>query len=205
MFLVGLTGGIASGKSTVAHRLVARHGARLIDADVVARDVVLPGTPTWHRIVEHFGEEVVGPDGFLDRPALGAIVFADPRQRAILNEFTHPPILREIADQLEELEHRDCLVVVDIALLVEMGADLGFDAVVLVAASPDLQERRLVELRAMERVEARQRIGAQAPLADKLAVATHVVHNEGTLDELHKATDDVAADLKRRAREKHRR
>lgn len=200
MFLVGLTGGIAAGKSVVADRLVTRHGARLIDADVIAREVVLPGTPTWQRIVEHFGEDVLGPDDFIDRPRLGAIVFSDPAQRAVLNELTHPPILRGIADQLEEYKDDDGLVVVDIALLVEMNAHLGFDAIVTVATEPETQEQRLTELRGMEPQEARDRIGAQAPLAEKLAVATHVIRNDGSEEALRQATDEVAADLQRLAR-----
>lgn len=202
MFLVGLTGGIAAGKSTVADRLVTRHGVRLIDADAIAREVVLPGTPAWHRIVAHFGPDIIGPDGFLDRPRLAGIVFADPAQRTVLNELTHPPILHEIADRLERLRHHDGLVVVDLALLVEIGADLGFDAIITVAARPDVQEERLTRLRGLDAEQARRRIAAQAPLEDKLAVATHVIRNDGSIDDLLAATDAVAEDLQRLAAER---
>lgn len=202
MFVAGLTGGIASGKSTVADRLVAHHGAELIDADQISREVVLPGTPTWYRIIEHFGDEVLGPDGFLDRPFLGAIVFADPDKRRLLNELTHPPILREIADRLEEQENSGRLVVLDIALLVELGADLHFDAVVVVVSSPELQEKRMVEKRQMDPRHARQRIAAQASEEDRLALATHVIRNDGSLEDLRNATDEVAEDLKEQARKK---
>lgn len=203
MFLAGLTGGIASGKSTVADRLVAHHGFHLIDADVVAREIVLPGTPVWQRIVEHFGDEVVGEGDFLDRARLAEIVFSDPRQRAVLNQITHPAIMREIASELEELRDTDRIVVVDVALITEIGAELGFDAVVTVAAPPELQERRLVEGRGMDREHARQRIASQAPLSDLLAMSTHVIRNEGSIDDLHRATDAIASELVELARVKH--
>ena len=201
MFLVGLTGGIASGKSTVAARLVVR-GAELVDADEIAREVVLPGTPTWKKIVEHFGTEVLDADGFVDRPRLGAIVFADPDRRALLNELTHPPVIAAIADRLELLQPFDGVVVLDVPLLVEAGVRRRYEAVVVVAAKPQTQLQRLVELRGMDAAEARRRIDAQAPLEDKLAVATHVIWNEGTLDELQASTDEVADDLLARARAK---
>ena len=194
MFLVGLTGGIAAGKSTVAERLV-QHGAELIDADEIAREIVLPGEPAWHRIVSHFGEEILDEAGFIDRARLAAMVFEDPRQRAVLNELTHPPILRAIADRLEVMTHLDGLVVIDVALLVEMGTPLDFDAVVVVATYPETQEERLVEQRGMARGDAQLRIGAQAPLEDKLDAATHIIWNEGDLVALRARTDEVAAEL----------
>ena len=194
MFLVGLTGGIAAGKSTVAERLV-EHGAELIDADELAREVVLPGRPAWHRIVSHFGEGVLDEAGFIDRARLAAVVFENPRQRAVLNELTHPPILRAIADRLEVMTHLDGLVVIDVALLVEMATPLEFDAVVVVATYPETQEERLVEQRGMPRGDAQLRIGAQASLADKLDAATHVIWNEGDLAALRARTDEVAAEL----------
>lgn len=201
MYLVGLTGGIASGKSTVAERFTER-GAEVIDADQIAREVVLPQTPTWHRIVSHFGREILDEAGFIDRDSLGAMVFADAGQRAVLNELTHPPILREIANRLEVMTHLDGLVVVDVALLVEMGAPIEFDAVVVVATHPETQEERLVEERGMDRDAAQQRIGAQASLEDKLAVATHTVWNEGDLGALRARTDEVIDQLEAAARER---
>ncbi len=201
MYLVGLTGGIASGKSTVAERFTER-GAEVIDADQIAREVVLPQTPTWHRIVSHFGREILDEAGFIDRDRLGAMVFADAGQRAVLNELTHPPILREIANRLEVMTHLDGLVVVDVALLVEMGAPIEFDAVVVVATHPETQEERLVEERSMDRDAAQQRIGAQASLEDKLAVATHTIWNEGDLGALRARTDEVIDQLEAAARER---
>ncbi len=202
MYLVGLTGGIASGKSTVAERFTER-GAEVIDADQIAREVVLPHTPTWHRIVSHFGREILDEAGFIDRDRLGAMVFADAGQRAVLNELTHPPILREIANRLEVMTHLDGLVVIDVALLVEIGAPIEFDAVVVVATHPETQEERLVEQRGMDRDAAQQRIGAQASLEDKLAVATHTIWNEGDLAALRARTDEVVDELEAAARERN--
>jgi dephospho-CoA kinase len=201
VYLVGLTGGIAAGKSTVADRFV-HAGAELIDADEIAREVVLPGTPTHRKLLEHFGWEILDDEGFIDRPTLGRLVFADPEKRALLNELTHPPVIERIATQLELLQAFDGVVVLDVPLLVEAGVDRGYDAVVVVAAHPETQRRRLVELRGMSPQEAQARIDAQAPLEDKLAVATDVVWNEGTLDEVRARADRLAAELTRAAADK---
>jgi dephospho-CoA kinase len=201
VYLSGLTGGIASGKTAVAQRFV-EHGMELIDADDIAREVVLPGTPAWHEIVEHFGRDVLDADGFVDRPKLGRIVFGDSAQRTLLNEITHPRVVKEIADRLELLAPLDVAVVLDVPLLVEAGVDRGYEAVVVVASRPETQLDRLVTQRGMSADDARARIAAQAPLEDKLAVATHVIWNEGTLDELRAETDRVAAELTARAEAK---
>jgi dephospho-CoA kinase len=201
MFLIGLTGGIASGKSTVAERFV-RHGAELIDADIIAREVTHPGTEAHHEIVEHFGREVLDEDGFIDRAALGAIVFSDPAQRAVLNEITHPPIMAEIADQLELLVAFDGCVVLDVPLLVEAEVDRKYDAVVVVASRDHLQVERLVRYRGLTEVEAKQRVAAQAPLEAKLARATHVIWNDDSLAQLRERADEVAERLFAAARAK---
>ncbi|HVM19707.1 MAG TPA: dephospho-CoA kinase, partial [Egibacteraceae bacterium] len=194
MFLVGLTGGIGAGKSTVAERLVM-HGAELIDADQIAREVVEPGKPAYRKIVDHFGVDVLDADGFIDRAALGAVVFADEARRTTLNEITHPPVIAEIASRLEVLQAFDGVVVLDVPLLVEAGVDRGYDAVLVVAAKPETQVQRLVERRGLTPEQAQARVDAQAPLESKLAIATHVVWNEGTHEELYDAVDEVAADL----------
>lgn len=201
MFLVGLTGGIASGKTLVGERLV-EHDAELIDADRIAHEVVEPGTPTWSKIVEHFGDGILDADGRIDRPKLGAIVFADEAKRRLLNELTHPAVAKEIADRLEVLAPFDGVVVLDVPLLVETGVVRNYDAVIVVATYPETQLGRLVDLRGMDEQEARARIDAQAPLDEKLTVATHVIWNEHSLAELHKRTDEVAEELKARAEEK---
>ena len=188
---MGLTGGIGSGKSTVS-RLLAARGAVVVDADLVAREVVEPGTPGLARIVEEFGAEVLRPDGSLDRPALGARVFSDPAALGRLNALVHPLVGERTAQLLEQARASGAQVVVhDVPLLVENGLAPMYDAVVVVAAEPDTQLDRLVRLRGMSEHEARQRIAAQAPLAEKLAVATHVVHNDGGLDEVEAQVDRV--------------
>jgi len=198
VFLIGLTGGIASGKSTVAERFV-KHGAELIDADAISREVMQPGTRAFNEIVEHFGHEVLDDDGFIDRAALGAIVFDDERQRSILNEITHPPILAEIADQLELLVAFDGCVVLDVPLLVESEVDRRYDAIIVVATREETQVRRLMRHRGMSERDARQRVRAQAPLEVKLARATHVLWNEDSLDDLVARADEMAEALCRMA------
>lgn len=201
MYLVGLTGGIAAGKSTVCQRLAER-GAELIDADAVAREVVMPNTPAYTKIVEHFGSEVLDDDGFIDRPALGRVVFAQPSKRALLNELTHPPIFASIAEQLEVLQAFDGVVVLDVPLLVESGSTRSYDAVVVVAARPEVQLERLVSQRGMSEDDARARMASQAALEERLEVADHVLWNEGTLLELREKTDALMDILLRAAEAK---
>ena len=192
---MGLTGGIGSGKSAVS-RLLAELGAVIIDADLVAREVVEPGTPALAEIVEAFGPEVLRPDGTLDRPALGARVFADAVDLARLNAIVHPRIGERTASLLADAEALGADVVVhDVALLVENGMVPMYDAVVVVAAEPATQLDRLLRLRGMSAQEAEQRIAAQAPLADKLAVATHPVRNDGPLEELAPQVERLWAEL----------
>ena len=193
--MVGLTGGIGSGKSAVT-RLLAEHGAVVVDADLVAREVVEPGTEGLAKVVAEFGEQVLKPDGTLDRPALGALVFADPEKLAALNSIVHPLIGQRTAELLEQARASGARVLVhDVPLLVESHLAEAYDAVVVVAADPETQLHRLTTLRGMSEQEARQRIAAQAPLADKLAVATHVISNDGPIEELAPQVDRVWADL----------
>jgi len=179
VLVVGLTGGIGSGKSAVS-RLLAQRGAVVVDADLVAREVVEPGTPGLAGLVEDFGSQVLQPDGSLDREALGRLVFADPDALTRLNARLHPLIgarTNELVDDARSAGAR--IVVHDVPLLVENGLAPLYDAVVVVSASPATQLDRLVRLRGMSEADARARIDAQAVLADKLAVATHVVDNDG--------------------------
>jgi dephospho-CoA kinase len=193
--LVGLTGGIGSGKSAVS-RMLAERGAVVVDADLVAREVVEPGTPGLQRVVEAFGEQVLTPDGRLDRPALGARVFSDPDALARLNAIVHPLVGERTAELLAQAESDGAQVVVhDVPLLVENGLAGLYAAVVVVAASPQTQRDRLVRLRGMSEQEAQQRIDAQAPLEDKLAVATHVLQNDGSLQDLSEQVDRLWHDL----------
>lgn len=198
MYLIALTGGIASGKSAVAARLV-RLGAVHVDADLLAREVVAPGTPGLAEIAEEFGPEVLLPDGSLDRAALGAIVFADPQRRRRLNEITHPRVralaARRIADA--RVSDPDAVVVYDVPLLAESGGERGeFDAVLVVHADRAERLRRMVELRAMSVEDAAARIAAQASDEERLAIADVVIENSGTLDELDSAVDAFWAGIR---------
>jgi dephospho-CoA kinase len=197
---VGLTGGIGSGKSEVSRRLGAL-GAVIVDADAVAREVVEPGTPGLAAIVADFGDGVLRSDGTLDREGLGRIVFADPEKLARLNAIVHPLVGERIAKQMAEVErdHPDGVVVYDVPLLVENNLQDGYDVVVVVAATPDTQLHRLVDLRGMTREDAEARIAAQAPLAAKLAVADIVIDNDGELADLDARVRQVWADLHARA------
>jgi dephospho-CoA kinase len=181
---VGLTGGIGSGKSAVSALLVAR-GAALVDADVNARAVVAAGSPGLAAVIQEFGEHLLLADGSLDREALGKIVFADPDQLARLNGIVHPLVAEESARRTAEAEASGAPVLVhDVPLLVENALQGMFDVVVVVAASPETQLDRLVRLRGMDEGDAQARIAAQASLADKLAVATYVIDNDGPIEAL---------------------
>jgi dephospho-CoA kinase len=192
VLLVALTGGIASGKSVVAARL-QEHGAIVIDADVVAREVVEPGMPALAKIAEAFGTELIGPDGSLDRSALGAIVFQDPRAREQLNAITHPAVYarsRELFAAAEAADP-DAVVVYDVPLLIDGHESRAkeFDLVVVVHADPETRLRRMVELRGYTPDEARHRINSQATDAERLAVADLVIDTDGTLEETIEQTD----------------
>lgn len=203
MLVIALTGGIASGKSTVARRL-AEHGAVLVDADVLAREVVEPGTPGLAAIAQRFGASVIDAAGRLDRPALGTIVFADEASRLELNAITHPAVWARALELFADAEANDpdAVVVYDVPLLVEASGDrpLHFDAVVVVHADREERIRRLVELRGLEKAEAERRILAQAGDAERLAVADVVIDATGTLEHTLRQADDLWLDLSRRTR-----
>lgn len=184
---IALTGGIASGKSSVAD-LLAERGAVIIDSDVSAREVVEPGTPGLAAIVERFGEGVLRDDGALDRPALGAIVFADPAARADLEAMTHPRI-RARADALRVAAPEGAVVIDVIPLLVEVGLAGRFDEVIVVDVPEEVQVERLRRRDGFTRDEAMARLAAQASRDDRLAVADHVVDNTGTRAELEASVD----------------
>lgn len=187
MILVGLTGGIGSGKSTVSARL-AELGARVIDADAIVRDVQEPGTEVFAAIVEHFGEGVVAPDGSLDRQAIADIVFNDPDELKGLNEIVHPAVGVEIANRLAEAADTEDVVILDVPLLVESGRD-DMAATVVVDLDPDVAVQRLVEHRGFSEEDARARMSRQVSREDRLAKATKVLHNDGTVDDLRAQVD----------------
>ncbi|TAP27542.1 dephospho-CoA kinase [Arthrobacter sp. S41] len=190
---VGLTGGVASGKSAVAAKL-AELGAVVIDADALARDVVAPGTPGLAAIKDAFGSEVLLPDGALDRKALGAIVFADEQQRQTLNNIVHP-LVREAAGALRAKAPQDALVVEDIPLLVESGQADRFDAVIVIQAPHDERIRRMVQDRGWSVEEAKARMAAQASDEQRAAVADFALDNSGSLEELEAQVSVLFAQL----------
>jgi dephospho-CoA kinase len=191
---VGLTGGVASGKSTVA-RILDELGAVLVDADVLAREVVAKGTTGLEEVVAAFGPEILTDDGELDRPAMGAIVFADAEKRRVLEGIIHPRV-RERGAELEASAGPDDVVVHDIPLLAETGQAAGFDAVIVVDVPTELQVQRMVELRGMTREDAEARVAAQASREERLAIATHVVDNTGTLEDLRRRVTEVYRELR---------
>lgn len=190
---MGLTGGIASGKSEVSRRL-AELGAVLIDADLLAREAVEPGSEGLAEVVREFGPGVLQDDGALDRAALGAKVFADPERRGQLNAIVHPRV-RARAAELMAAASDDAVVVQDIPLLVETGQAGSFDVVVVVDAPDDVRIRRLAERNGMTREEATARMAAQATREERLAAADHVIENSGSLDELRAAVDRLWQDV----------
>ena len=178
--LVGLTGSIATGKSTVS-RMFAHLGARVLDADLLAREVVMPGQPAYLKIVEEFGQGVVQEDGTLDRKALGAIVFAEPVRRKRLEEITHPAIAarqQRILSVLDE-EAFEGIVIWDVALLFETGGVAKMDRVVVVATDPETELTRLMARDGMAQADARARIASQMPVAEKAKRAHYVIDNSG--------------------------
>ena len=191
-----MTGGIGSGKSEVT-RLFGELGAVVVDADVLAREVVAAGTPGLEEIVQTFGKDLLGPDGELDRPAMGRRVFADPTARTQLEAIIHPRV-RKRADEIEREAPGDAVVVHDIPLLVETGQADRFDAVVVVDLPEELQLERLAR-RGMDEDDARSRIRAQAGREERLAVADYVIDNSGTREDLRPAVAEVFDDLRRRA------
>jgi len=186
--VIGLTGGIASGKTSVA-RLLAEQGVPVVDADAVAREVVAPGGDVLAAITREFGEEVLGADGRLDREALGRLVFSDPGRRQRLEALTHPAIVARSAELFRQhaaAGHR--LVVYEASLLVETGRHRDLDGLLVVAASPETQVARLMARDGLDEAAARARLAAQLPLCDKVAVADVVIDNEGDLEALARAT-----------------
>jgi dephospho-CoA kinase len=196
MLLVGLTGGIASGKTTVS-AMLAERGAEVIDADHIARQVVMPGTPAWCKIRDHFGPGVLHPDGQLDRQALADVVFADKSKLALLNEITHPAIFARIADRLEAHHGQDVVVVLDAALLIEAGLADGVDVVIVVHSPREIQVERLAA-KGVGSQDARNRIAAQLEPEKRLASADIVIDNSGSLEDLGRQVDKIWEELQAR-------
>ncbi|WP_237221443.1 dephospho-CoA kinase [Rothia nasimurium] len=194
---IGLTGGIGSGKSTVARMLVER-GARLVDADAIARQLMEPGQPALSAAVQAFGQEILNPDGSLNRPALAALVFADESKRQVLNGIVHPLVRAESARQVEVARAElgeDAVVVEDIPLLAETGQADRFDGVVVVEVDRQERLRRLVDLRGMDRQDALARMDSQASDEERRAIATWVIDNSGSLEETRGQVRAIFAEM----------
>jgi dephospho-CoA kinase len=194
MYLIGLTGGIASGKSVVGKRL-AELGAVHVDADVLAREVVEPGTPALAEIARKFGPAVLESDGSLNRAALGAIIFTDAEQRSVLNHITHPAVWQRARELFEAAvaANPDAVVVYDVPLLAEASGDraMKFDRIVVVNASTETRLQRMVELRGMTREEAVHRMNSQATDTERLSIADVVIDSNGTLAETLEQVDEL--------------
>ncbi|HEV3473006.1 MAG TPA: dephospho-CoA kinase [Actinomycetota bacterium] len=194
MLLVGVTGGIGSGKSTFA-ALLAERGAHVIDADQIGREALLPGKPAWHSVVDQFGDEILAASSMdVDRAALARIVFADPKKLAALNAIVHPVIVGEIADRLERFRAAEDIVVLDAALILELGLAAELDVLVGLIAERPTREQRLVR-RGLSLTDARARMGAQTDPRELIAKADIVVTNDGSLDDLAAKADEVWRDL----------
>ncbi len=204
MFVIALTGGIASGKSTVCD-LLAEKGAYILCSDLLAREVVRKGEPAWRDIVDHFGEGVLDKEGEIDRARLAEIVFSDPGERSFLNSVTHPRIFQLMFDRLrirDEESGGEGVAVLDIPLLVDVKAAGMFDFTLVVDASPEAQLERITRDRGSSREEALSRIEAQVPRAERLAHADHVIRNEGSLEDLRREVDEAWEAIMRLAAEK---
>lgn len=189
MITIGLTGGIGSGKSTVASMLAER-GAIVVDADVIAREVVEPGREAWSKVKERFGEGVLSPDGSIDRAALAAVVFADESARVDLNGIIHPEVGKAMLEQVAAEAASDHIVVLDIPLLAEGGRDrYGVAGVLVVDVPVELAIERLVSERGMERADAEARIAAQMSREDRVKIADFIILNIGSLAELSQMVD----------------
>lgn len=197
-FVLGITGGIATGK-TVVLRMMGEMGARTLSADDIAREVLARDTPAYHETVRRFGRRILAPDGQVDRSALAAIVFADDDARLALNDITHPGIIAKMQEEIDlfRAEHpeRGAVLAVEIPLLVECGLEGMVDEVLLVASEQETQVSRLTSRSGVSREEALRRIGAQTSLEHKIAHADRVIWNDGTLESLRQSVSGVWAQI----------
>jgi len=203
MLKVGLTGGIASGKSTVS-RIFASFGAKVLDADEVAREVLLPGQPAWTRLRQAFGQEFFRPDGTVRRKQLRRLVFADAEKRSQLNAIVHPEVMKEIDRRYEILSSsvQNGVLLVDVPLLLEVGVANRFDKVVVVYVSERVQINRLQQRDGISEKEAKQALNAQMALSKKVEQADYLIDNSGTLEETLSQVEKVWEELLELARTK---
>ncbi|HEV3475718.1 MAG TPA: dephospho-CoA kinase [Actinomycetota bacterium] len=200
MLLVGLTGGLGAGKSTVA-RMLAGHGAVIVDADRLAREALEPGTRPFKEVCDLFGDQILAPTGEIDRRALAETVFADEEKRRALESITHPEVFRKLAEIVEAHQETDAVVVFDAPLILETGFDEACDVLVVVTASEDQQVARVVRERGMSEEEARARIASQVDPVRRAARADVVVRNDGGLPELERQVEELWQRLRIQAAE----
>lgn len=200
MFIVGLTGGIASGKSLVA-REFQDLGAHIIDADRIAHDLLEPGQQAWQEVLDYFGKDILLPDGGIDRTKLGDIVFNDPEKRAWLNNCLHPRVFEAYTAQVRHLKSRqpDIIIVFDAALLIETGYHRKMDRTVVVYATQEEQLARLMSRDTLSRAQALSRIQSQMPLEDKRGYADYIIDNTGDREDTERQARDVFIQIKQEA------
>jgi dephospho-CoA kinase len=200
MLIIGLTGGVASGKTAVS-QILREEGAYLIDADQIARELVQPHTSTWEELIRVFGKEILQEDGSIHRKRLAAKVYSDPKQRDLLNRILHPRIKAEMGRRMEEIGQKDpdAIVVIDAALLIELGDHREMDKVIVVTSTEKQQIERLKERDGVEQEEAQAILSSQISLEEKLKVADIVIRNEGPFEETKKRVKQVFQELKRMA------
>jgi dephospho-CoA kinase len=197
MLIVGLTGGVASGKTTVS-RVLKEEGAYILDADQMARELVQPHTPAWRKLIKVFGKDILREDGSLHRKKLADKVFTNLRQRKLLNQILHPRIRKEMERRAKEIGQKDpeAVVVIDAPLLVELGDHRKMDKLIVVTSTQKQQIERLKERDGISSEEALRILSSQMPVKDKVKLADFVIRNEGSLQETKKKTREVYKELK---------
>jgi dephospho-CoA kinase len=198
MLIVGLTGGVASGKTAIS-QILKEEGAYLIDADQIARELVQPHTATWNELIKVFGKEILQEDGSIHRKRLAAKVFSDPEQRNLLNQILHPRITAEMNRRVKEIGQKDpnAIVVIDAALLIELGDHREMDKVIVVTSTEKQQIERLKKRDGVDQEEAQRILFSQMPLEEKLKVADFVIQNEGSFEETRRRVKEIFQELKR--------
>jgi len=199
LLIAGLTGGIATGKSTVSS-ILREAGAIIIDADTIARDAVQKNLPAWHEIVRIFGKDVLLPDGEIDRTRLSDIIFRDASKKEILNKIVHPHVIQRVAERIEKIgkEYPDSVVILDVPLLIEAGMDKGLEEVILVYTPEDIQIKRLVERDKISDEEALLKVRSQMPIEKKREFATIIIDNSGPIGATKKIALEVFDSLKKK-------
>ena len=206
MLIVGLTGGVASGKTAVS-QVLKEEGAYIIDADQIARELVQPQKPAWNELIKAFGQEILQEDGSIQRKKLADKVFVDPKQRKLLNQILHPRIKEEMDRRTKEIGEKDpqAIVVIDAPLIVELGDHREMDKLIVVTSTQTQQIERLKDRDRTNTEEALRIVSSQMPLEEKLKFADYVIRNEGSKEETKKRAKEVYQELKKVALEKKRR